>query len=206
MDCNSPGNWESSFQSPFGNQEHHCFPLTMARLLLGSHQQPSPAEQGSPNPTSNGTCCPHWTSSIFLLKLSLSSSLLLFSFHSGFPLLSHAEHSHTCWDPGVRGVQQHPCSAGQALSEQPQQSRQSEWGQPLFPCTGKISRTGLHEMRGLRLAHAGARLEVALWACKMSLCAQCLPTQARAQQGRPLRYHHVEESSEHQLPWGTNFT
>lgn len=51
MDSNSPGNQARSFPKPlWKNQEHPCFPLTMAIPLLGSQQQPSPAEQRESQP------------------------------------------------------------------------------------------------------------------------------------------------------------
>lgn len=32
------------------------------------------------------------------------------------------------------------------------------------------------------------------------------PSHSKARWGRPLCYHHMEESSEYQLPWGPSFT
>ena len=90
MDLNSPGNRARSFPKPlWKNQEHPYFPLTVAILLLGSQQQPTQPSMGTPSPTSNQVCSLHRTSLILLLKLCLSSPLLLFSSFTVVSLCCH---------------------------------------------------------------------------------------------------------------------
>lgn len=98
---------------------------------------------------------------------------------------------HTHWDPGV---QQHQCSAGQASSRQP------GWVNLCPPAQGRP------------LAQRDVRWEDYDWHTLVNAEKQLVAPQGAypRREGLSGEGHFptivVEESSEHQLPWGPNFT